>query len=144
MSGDEKPFEMPAEFLEKGLSTRRAVVGDAYVNAALANGSSEFSRPMQELVTGYCWGYVWTRPGLERKQRSLLNLAMLSVLNRGPELAVHVRGALNNGCTEIEIRETLLQAAVYGGVPAGVEAFKIAEKTIREVQGEAALGKARG
>lgn len=98
------------QIFEEGLKVRRAVVGDVYVNRSLENGSSEFAKPMQQLVTEFCWGAVWTRPGLERKQRSLINLAMLMALNRSTELGVHVRGAVNNGCSEIEIRETLLQA----------------------------------
>jgi 4-carboxymuconolactone decarboxylase len=98
------------QIFEEGLGARRAVAGDAYVDRSLQNGSSEFAMPMQQLVTEFCWGAVWTRPGLQRKQRSLLNLAMLTALNRSTELAVHVRGAVNNGCSEVEIRETLLQA----------------------------------
>ena len=91
---------------------------------------------MQELVTEACWGSVWTRPGLEKKQRSLLNIAMLCALNRSTELGVHVRGAVNNGATEVEIRETLLQAAIYCGMPAGIEGFKIAEKVITDMKKE--------
>ncbi|KAJ2901600.1 hypothetical protein MKZ38_001620 [Zalerion maritima] len=125
---------------DKGLKVRYEVAGPAYVDAALAGGSSDFARPMQELVTEACWGSVWSRPGLERKQRSLLNIAMLCALNRGPELAAHVRGAINNGASEIEIRETLLQAAIYCGMPAGIEGFKIAEKTIRAVEEEKKAG----
>ncbi|SPO07778.1 related to uncharacterized homolog of gamma-carboxymuconolactone decarboxylase subunit [Cephalotrichum gorgonifer] len=121
---------------ERGLQIRYEVAGPAYVDAALAGGSSSFARPMQELVTEACWGSVWSRPGLERKQRSLLNIAMLCALNRGPELAAHVRGAINNGASEIEIRETLLQAAIYCGVPAGIEGFKVAEKVVRAVNEE--------
>jgi len=121
---------------EQGIKIRYEVTGPAYVDAALAGGSSDFARPMQELVTEACWGSVWSRPGLERKQRSLLNIAMLCALNRGPELGTHVRGALNNGATEIEIRETLLQVSIYCGMPAGLEGFKIAEKVIKEVKGE--------
>ncbi|KAF5576026.1 4-carboxymuconolactone decarboxylase [Fusarium pseudocircinatum] len=121
---------------DKGLKIRYEVAGPAYVDAALANGSSEFARPMQELVTEACWGSVWSRPGLERKQRSLLNIAMLCALNRGPELAAHVRGAINNGATEIEIRETLLQASIYCGMPAGIEGFKVAEKVICAIRQE--------
>ena len=98
------------EIFEEGLRVRRAVVGNAYVERSLESGSSEFARPMQQLVTEFCWGSVWTRPGLERQQRSLINLGMLTALNRSTELGVHVRGAVNNGCSEIEIRETLLQA----------------------------------
>ena len=120
---------------EEGLKIRYEVAGKEYVDKSLANGSSEFARPMQELVTEACWGSVWSRPGLERKQRSLLNIAMLCALNRSTELAVHVRGAINNGASEIEIRETLLQAAVYCGMPAGIEGFKVAEKVIVEMKG---------
>ncbi|KAH7118604.1 AhpD-like protein [Dactylonectria estremocensis] len=120
----------------KGLQIRYEVAGSTYVDAALAGGSSDFARPMQELVTEACWGSVWSRPGLERKQRSLLNIAMLCALNRGPELAAHVRGAVNNGASDIEIRETLLQAAIYCGMPAGIEGFKIAEKVIRAMKEE--------
>ncbi|KAK3381020.1 AhpD-like protein [Podospora didyma] len=121
---------------DKGLKIRYEVAGEAYVNAALAGGSSDFARPMQELVTEACWGSVWSRPGLERKQRSLLNIGMLCALNRGPELAAHVRGAITNGATEIEIRETILQVAIYCGMPAGLEGFKIAEKVILALKAE--------
>ena len=116
-----------------GLKVRREVVGNAYVDAALSNGSTEFSRPGQELVTEWCWGYVWTRPGLDRKQRSLLNLGMLMALNRPNEFGVHVRGAINNGLSETEIREAILHGTVYCGVPAGVEAMKIAERILNEM-----------
>ncbi|KAK1765127.1 4-carboxymuconolactone decarboxylase [Phialemonium atrogriseum] len=125
---------------DKGLKIRYEVAGTAYVDAALAGGSSEFARPMQELVTEACWGSVWSRPGLERKQRSLLNIAMLCALNRGPELAAHVRGAINNGASEVEIRETILQAAIYCGMPAGIEGFKIAEKVILGIKAEKEKG----
>lgn len=121
---------------DKGLEIRYAVAGPAYVDAALAGGSSDFARPMQELVTEACWGSVWSRPGLSRKQRSLQNIAMLCALNRGPELAAHVRGAITNGASEIEIRETILQVAIYCGMPAGLEGFKIAEKVILAVNAE--------
>lgn len=117
---------------EEGLKVRREVAGPEYVEAALKAGSSDFSRPMQEYVTASCWGSVWTRPGLERKTRSLLNVAMLCALNREQELAVHVRGALNNGASEVEIRETLLQAAVYCGAPAGMSGFRVAERVVNE------------
>lgn len=93
---------------------------------------------MQELVTEACWGSVWTRPGPERQQRSLLNIAMLCALNRSTELGVNVRGAVNNGASEVEIRETLLQAAMYCGMPAGVEGFKVAERVITEMNKEKA------
>ncbi|PYI03117.1 4-carboxymuconolactone decarboxylase [Aspergillus sclerotiicarbonarius CBS 121057] len=131
----EKPELKPLHdaLFKEGLKIRRAVVGDAYVNRSLANGSSEFARPGQELVTEWCWGHVWTRPGLDRKQRSLLNLGMLIALKAWPELAVHTRGAINNGLTEREISEAVLQATIYCGAPAGIEATKVTEKTINEM-----------
>ena len=101
--------------------------------------ASDFMRPMQEFVTEYCWGAIWTRPGLDRRTRSLINLGMLTALGKGHELEVHVRGALTNGVTEAEIRETLLQAAVYCGVPAGIEAFRRADSVLaaqREAGGD--------
>ncbi|KAE8368122.1 4-carboxymuconolactone decarboxylase [Aspergillus caelatus] len=118
---------------EDGLKIRRAVVGNAYVERSLANGSSDFARPGQALVTEWCWGHVWARPGLERKQRSLLNLGMLIALKAWPELAVHTRGAINNGLTEKEISEAVLQATIYCGAPAGIEATKVTEKAIIEM-----------
>jgi 4-carboxymuconolactone decarboxylase len=121
---------------DSGLQTRYAVAGKEYVDKALANGSSEFSRPMQEYVTESCWHSIWGRPGLEKKTRSLLNIAMLCALNRSTELAVHVRGAVNNGATEVEIRETVLQVACYCGMPAGIEGTKVAERVILEMKKE--------
>ncbi|HEU5155857.1 MAG TPA: 4-carboxymuconolactone decarboxylase [Streptosporangiaceae bacterium] len=120
---------------EQGLQTRREVLGAAHVDRSLAQ-VTEFARPVQELVTEYCWGAVWTRPGLDRKTRSLLNLTMLTALNRMHELAVHVRGAVTNGCTEEEIQEALLQTAVYCGVPAALESFRVAEKVLREMRAD--------
>jgi 4-carboxymuconolactone decarboxylase len=128
--------EAHKKIFDEGLKLRYEVAGKEYVDRALANGSSEFARPMQQLVTEAAWGSVWTRPGLERKQRSLLNIAMLCALNRSTELGVHVRGAINNGATEVEIRETLLQAAIYCGMPAGIEGFKVAEKVITDMKKE--------
>jgi 4-carboxymuconolactone decarboxylase len=119
---------------EEGLETRRAVLGKEHVDRSLEQ-ASPFMRPMQELVTEYCWGAVWTREGLDRKTRSLINLAMLTALGKSQELGAHVRGALTNGCTETEIQEVLLQAAVYCGVPAGLEAFRIAEKALEDARG---------
>jgi len=124
------------DLFQKGLKIRREVVGDEYVERALANGSSEFAQPMQQLVTETCWGLVWTRPGLSKRDRSIINLAMLSALNRSPELANHVRGAIRNGCTTTEIREVLLQVSQYCGMPAGLEAFKVAEKVINDMKKE--------
>ena len=120
------------ELYEQGLQVRRAVVGDAYVDASLKN-ADEFSQPMQELVTQYCWGDVWNRPGMDRRTRSLLNLAMLAALNRGDELHVHVRGAINNGVTKEEIQETFLQVAIYCGMPAGLGSFKAAKAVFKDM-----------
>lgn len=118
---------MNQELFDKGLQTRREVLGADYVDAALRT-ADDLSRPLQELVTQYCWGEVWNRPGLDRRTRSLLNLAMLTALNRPHELKLHVRGALNNGVTKEEIREILLQAAIYCGAPAAIDALR----TVRE------------
>ncbi|KAL1853032.1 hypothetical protein Plec18170_005614 [Paecilomyces lecythidis] len=134
MSTDPKFDDLHKQLFEEGLKVRRSVVGSEYVDRALANGSTEFSRPGQELITEWCWGNIWTRPGLDRKQRSLMNIGMLMALNRSPELGVHVRGAINNGLTEVEIREAILHATVYCGAPAGVEAIKVAEKVLNEME----------
>jgi 4-carboxymuconolactone decarboxylase len=117
--------------LDVGLEVRRAVLGAEHVDRSLEQASA-FSRPMQELVTEYCWGAVWARPGLERKTRSLLNLGMLTALNRPHELRLHLRGALNNGVTASEIQEVFLQAAIYCGVPAAMDAFRVAEEVLAE------------
>jgi len=117
---------------DKGLEIRRAVLGDAYVDAALKN-SDDFNRPLQELVTEYCWGALWGREGLPRKTRSMLNLAMISILNRHHELKAHIRGALTNGVTKAEICEVFLQVAVYAGVPAAVDSFRIAREVFADM-----------
>jgi 4-carboxymuconolactone decarboxylase len=117
--------------LQTGLQTRREVLGRQHVDRSLTQ-ASDFARPMQELVTEYCWGAVWSRPGLDRRTRSLLNVGMLTALGRSHELAVHVRGALNNGVTAEEIREALLQAAIYCGVPAAMDAQRTAEAALDE------------
>ncbi|MDE2146861.1 MAG: 4-carboxymuconolactone decarboxylase [Burkholderiales bacterium] len=122
---------MNQELFDQGLQTRRAVLGAEYVDAALA-GADDFSRPLQELVTQYCWGDIWNRPGLDRRTRSLLNLAMLTALNRPHELRLHLRGALRNGVTRDEIREVFLQAAIYCGVPAAVDSFRVAREVLPE------------
>ncbi len=122
---------MNKELFDKGLQIRRQVLGDDYVDAALKN-ADEFSRPMQELVTQYCWGDVWGRPGLEKKTRSFLNLAMLAALNRPHELKIHIRGALNNGVTKEEIAEVFLQVAIYCGVPAAIDSFRVAKEVFKE------------
>lgn len=110
---------------------RKEVLGEAHVERSLA-AASEFARPMQELVTEYCWGAVWGREELDRRTRSLLNIAMLTILNRQHELALHIDGAQRNGCSVEEIRETLLQCAVYAGIPAALEAFRTAEAVLVE------------
>ncbi len=125
---------MHKDTFEAGLALRRAVLGDEYVDKSLAN-ATDFNRPFQELVTEMCWGTIWTRPGLSPRMRSLLNVGLLAALNRPHELALHVRGALRNGCTQEEIQEVLLQVAVYCGIPAGVDGFRVAAEVLREAQG---------
>jgi 4-carboxymuconolactone decarboxylase len=120
---------------ERGRRVRGEVLGEKHVERSLAR-ASDFSRPMQELVTEYCWGQIWSRPGLPRRERSLINIAMLTALNRSHELGVHARGAIRNGCTPEEIQETLLQAAIYCGVPAAMEAFRVAEDAIQAAERE--------
>ena len=117
---------------DRGLEIRKAVLGKEFVENSLKT-ADEFNMPMQELVTEYCWGAVWGREELPRKTRSLLNLAMLSALNRPHELKMHLRGALRNGVTRAEIREVLLQVAIYCGVPAGVDAFRNAREVFAEI-----------
>ena len=116
---------------DQGLEIRKAVLGSEYVERAMAHAPA-FAQPLQELITEYCWGAIWSRPGLNRRTRSLLNLAMLTALNRSHELKLHLRGALTNGVTPEEIQEALLQATVYAGVPAGVEAFRCAQEVLAE------------
>jgi len=129
-----------SELFEKGLHVRRAVLGAEYVDASLAKADT-FMRPFQEMATEWCWGYAWTREGLDLKTRSMLNLAMLTALGRPHELQLHVKGALTNGVTVEEIREILLHATVYCGIPAGLDAFKAAHEVLvreRALPGEAA------
>ena len=123
---------MNKEAFDKGLATRRAVLGTEYVDNSLKN-ADDFNMPMQELVTEYCWNEIWNRPGLDRKTRSFLNLAMLTALNRPHELKLHVRGAINNGLTKEEIREVFLQAAIYCGVPAAIDAFRTAKEVFKDM-----------
>ncbi len=120
---------MDKKRFEDGLAVRREVLGADYVDRAMAE-ADEFTRPLQELVTEYCWGAIWTRPGLPRRTRSLVNLAMLTALNRPHEVKLHVRGALRNGCTREEIMEVLLQAAIYCGVPAAIDSFRGAREVL--------------
>jgi 4-carboxymuconolactone decarboxylase len=123
---------MSNDKFERGLALRKEVLGAGYVEASLAN-ADDFSRPMQEFSTEYCWGHVWTRPGLSRRDRSLLNIGMISALNRPHELKLHVKAALTNGLTREEIGEAMLQAAVYCGVPAGLDSVRIAREAFAEI-----------
>lgn len=127
---------MNKELFDKGMAIRRAVAGDKAIDQAMKN-ADDFSMPMQELVTEYCWGAVWGRPDLDRRSRSILNIGMLAALNRPEELAGHIRGAVTNGLTKAEIRECLLQVAVYVGMPAGLGAFKVAKQVFAELEATA-------
>ena len=124
---------MTSERFEKGLQIRREVLGAEHVDASLTQ-ADDFSRPLQELVTEYCWGNVWSRPGLDRKTRSLINVAMLTALNRPHEVKLHLRGALNNGCSKNDIMEVLLQTAIYCGVPAAMDSLRVAKEFFQEVE----------
>ena len=123
---------MNKELFEKGLAIRKAVLGAEYVEKSIAS-ADDFNRPLQELATEYCWGWCWGREGLDKKTRSIINLAMISALNRPHELKLHVKGALANGLSRDEIREVLLQVAVYCGIPAGVDSFRVAKEAFAEV-----------
>ena len=128
----EKRDETIDELFERGLALRREVLGPEYVDRSLAN-ANDFTMAFQQITTEWCWGYAWTRPTLDRKTRSLMNLAMLTALNRSPEVKLHVRGAINNGVTVDEIKEALLHATVYCGIPAGLDAFKAANEVLKEM-----------
>jgi 4-carboxymuconolactone decarboxylase len=123
---------MTKDLFERGLAIRKSVLGAEFVDKAIA-AADDFNRPLQELVTEYCWGAVWGREELPRKTRSMLNIAMLSTLNRPHELKLHVQGAIRNGVTREEIREVLLQVAIYAGVPAAVDSFRIAKAALDEI-----------
>ena len=129
-------LEFDTDLFRTGLDVRKSVLGDAAVERSLA-GVDDFTAAMQQYATEVCWGMTWTRPGLERKMRSLLNLAMLTALNRGHELRLHVRGALTNGATKEEIREVFYQTAVYCGLPAALESTRIAADVFKEIDAEA-------
>ncbi|THV05097.1 CMD-domain-containing protein [Dendrothele bispora CBS 962.96] len=140
MSSLERPNEQAhQELYDAGMVYRRKVMGDEYVDNQLQKGVSEFMKPMQQLTTEVAWGTIWTRPGLELKQRSLINIALLALQAKEAELAAHVRGAVKNGATEVEIRETLLHAAVYCGIPTGMESFRIAEAALKKLKAEGLL-----
>lgn len=120
------------ERYEKGMSVRRAVLGDAHVDRAIGN-TDDFNREFQDLITRYAWGEIWSRPGLPRHTRSLLTIAMMVALNRAEELRMHVRAAFSNGVTRDEIKEVLLQSAIYCGVPGANAAFREAAEVFREM-----------
>ncbi|WP_426422732.1 carboxymuconolactone decarboxylase family protein [Bradyrhizobium genosp. A] len=127
---------MDKKMHDKGLEVRKAVLGEAYVNNALKN-VDDFNRPFQEMLNEYCWGTVWGRDELPRKTRSMLNIAMIAILNRQHEFRAHLKGALTNGVTRDEIREILMQVAIYGGMPAAVDSFRIAREVFAEIDGKA-------
>lgn len=122
---------MNQDNFDKGLKTRREVLGADYVDNAIAS-ADDFNRDLQQMVTEYAWNGIWNRPGLDRRTRSLINLAMLTALNRPHELKLHLRGALNNGVTKDEIREVLLQTAIYCGVPAAIDSFRTAREVFKD------------
>lgn len=126
---------MSKEVFEKGLEIRKSVLGAEFVEKAIAS-ADDFNMPMQELITEYCWGAVWGRDTLPKKTRSMLNLAMIAALNRPHELKMHVKGALRNGVSKDEIREIFMQVAIYAGVPAGVDSFRIAREAFVELEAE--------
>jgi 4-carboxymuconolactone decarboxylase len=128
----EKETAVGTPLFQEGLQIRREVLGADYVDQSLAN-ANEFTLAFQEITTEWCWGYAWKRPGLDRKTRSMLNLAMLTALNRAPELKLHVRGAVTNGVSLDEIKEVLIHATVYCGIPAGLDAFKAANEVLKEM-----------
>jgi 4-carboxymuconolactone decarboxylase len=128
-----RKITMTRELFEKGLQIRREVLGAEHVDASISQ-ADDFSRPLQELVTEYCWGNIWSRPGLDRKTRSLINVAMLTALNRPHEVKLHLRGALNNGCSKNDIMEVLLQTAIYCGVPAAMDSLRVAKDFFQEVE----------
>ena len=123
---------MYKELFDKGLKIRKEVLGKEYVEKALA-AADDFNMPLQEMTTETCWGYIWGREGLPRRDRSVVNLAMISVLNRPHELRAHIRGALRNGVTRAEISEIFLQVMIYGGAPAGVDSFRTAREVFAEL-----------
>ena len=127
---------MDKKMHDKGLEVRKAVLGEAYVNNALKN-VDDFNRPFQEMLNEYCWGTVWGREELPRKTRSMLNIAMIAILNRQHEFRAHLKGALTNGVSRDEIREIFMQVSIYAGIPAGVDSFRIAREVFAEIDGKA-------
>ncbi|MDB5564955.1 MAG: 4-carboxymuconolactone decarboxylase [Tardiphaga sp.] len=128
---------MNKEVFDRGLAIRKDVLGEEFVEKSFES-ADDFNMPMQELTTEYCWGAIWGRDGLPRKTRSMLNIAMLSALNRNHELRMHLKGALVNGVTKDEIKEILLQVAIYCGIPAGVDSFRTAREVFAQIDAEKA------
>ncbi len=126
-----KPNPRNKKLYDEGMRVRKAVLGAKYVENSMA-GADDFMMAFQDITTEYCWGYAWSRPGLSKKTRSMLNLAMLAALNRGPELKLHINGALNNGLGKDEIKEIFLQVAIYCGIPASLDAFKTASGVFKD------------
>lgn len=126
-----KPNPKNKKLFDAGMKMRKEVLGGAYVDASMA-GADDFMMAFQEITTEYCWGYVWARPGLPKKTRSMLNLAMLAAMNRGPELRLHLNGALNNGLSKEEIKEIFLQVGIYAGIPACLDAFRTAKEVFKD------------
>lgn len=126
---------MRTERFEEGLRVRREVLGPEYVDRSIAS-ADDFTMPLQEIVTEFAWGAVWSRPGLSRKTRSLVNLGMITALNRPHELRLHVLGAVRNGCTREEIREVLLQTVPYCGAPAALDSFRVAKEVFAELEAQ--------
>ena len=131
MASNAKPNPSNPKLYDEGMKLRKAVLGADYVDKSMA-AADDFMMAFQDVTTEYCWGYVWSRPGLPKKTRSMLNLAMLAALNRSPELKLHVNGALNNGLSKEEIKEVFLQVAIYCGIPASLDAFKTARDVFKE------------
>lgn len=123
---------MHQDAFDKGLQTRREVLGSDYVDTSLQT-ADDFNLPLQQMVTEYAWDGIWNRPGLDRRTRSMLNLAMLTALNRPHELKLHLRGAITNGVSKDEIREVLMQTAIYCGVPAAIDSVRIAREVFKEL-----------
>lgn len=124
--------DLPEDLFQVGLKVRREVLGEDYVSKALDKQTS-FTQPLQEVVTKAAWGMIWTRPGLTRAQRSMINIALLAALNRPEEFALHLRGAITNGVSKTEIQEILLHMSMYCGMPAAVSAFRIADQVLKDV-----------
>ena len=144
MAGDDSSelAEARRKLYEVGIAIRKDVTGPEHVARSTQNANS-FTKPIQDLATEVGWGAIWSRPGLSRKQRSLLNLAMLTAMGKSHELGVHVRGAIRNGCSELEIRETLLHASGYAGLPAGLEGFRVADRVLEEMEEKGELVRAK-